>query len=61
MVTRNIGDGEWHVLVLAGHSLQKWSIFSKEPEHLIYECDVTRPIREAFNSYLPVSICVSFS
>ncbi|XP_075222739.1 nuclear pore complex protein Nup133 isoform X2 [Lycorma delicatula] len=54
MVTVSVSsDGEWEVLVLAGHSLQKWLIFSKEPEHLVYECDITRTIREAFNSFIP--------
>lgn len=44
----NIGCGEWNVMVLAGHSLQKWQLYTGDMERLVYEVDLGRPIREAF-------------
>lgn len=42
------GSSEWNVIILAGHSLQKWQLGTGFMERLIYEADIGRPIRDAF-------------
>lgn len=41
-------SGEWTVVVLAGHSLQRWQLSTGEMEVLLFEADLARPLREAF-------------
>lgn len=41
-------QAEFIVYVLTEHSLQKWSVTNHEIERLIFECEVGRRIREAF-------------
>ncbi|KAF4526274.1 hypothetical protein B566_EDAN010984 [Ephemera danica] len=36
------------LLVLAGHSLQKWFLSTKDPEHMVFEFDMDRHIRDSF-------------
>ncbi|XP_039283480.1 nuclear pore complex protein Nup133 [Nilaparvata lugens] len=47
------GSSEWQVLVLAGYSVQKWLLSANACERLIYEYDVTKPTREAFQIFVP--------
>lgn len=42
-------DNTWTVFVLAGHSLQKWHLSSKEPEQLIFVAELNRLVREGFH------------
>lgn len=48
MTVGESGSSEWNVIVLAGHSLQKWQLATGFMERLIYEADIGRPIRDAF-------------
>lgn len=48
MTTGAENSGEWTVVVLAGHSLQRWQLCTGEMEELLFEADLTRPLREAF-------------
>ncbi|XP_072378626.1 nuclear pore complex protein Nup133 [Diabrotica undecimpunctata] len=41
-------DSTWTVYVLAGHSLQKWTLSSSENEQLIFMSDLNRTVREKF-------------
>jgi hypothetical protein len=46
---------EWRLYVLAEQSLQKWILVLGEAERLVYECDVNRMVREAFQETVWVS------
>lgn len=39
----------WTVFVLAGHSLQKWRLSTKEPEQLIFVAELNRLVRDGFH------------
>lgn len=41
-------QAEFIVYVLTEHTLQKWSVTPNDIERLIFECEVGRRIREAF-------------
>ena len=45
---RKIDDNVWNVLVLTGHSLQKWQIQSQKVEKLIYEMPLQRIVLDNF-------------
>lgn len=42
------GNSNYHVLVLARHTLQKWSLCLGESERLVYECNLEPFIVENF-------------
>lgn len=46
--SRGSKDQEFIVFVLTEHTLQKWSVTNCDIERLIFECEVGRRIREAF-------------
>lgn len=49
------------MVVLAGHTLQKWQLCNGEMEVLLMEADLARPLREAFVERNHVSTSANLS
>ncbi|XP_049818107.1 nuclear pore complex protein Nup133 isoform X2 [Aethina tumida] len=46
----NKEDNTWTVYVLAGHSLQKWSLSDRDTENLVFYAELNRLVRDSFHN-----------
>lgn len=51
MITKRHGSlaqRAWQVIVIAGHSIQKWVLAPDEPEQLVYDTDLSTYLQDSY-------------